>query len=509
MRLIAVFFLFLNVWTMLAQRPNPYQIQPGQPLNPDAFFNTVNQSLYYFYNDYATDKRYDSIINALNYEPSQVPYFSDEVYCQRLEKMNEMTSFKLECNPITLSTIRFFAAQRRGFARVVLGRSALYFDLFKEKLDQHGLPIELRFLAVIESGLRPQVKSRAGALGLWQFMYRTGLMFGLEENTYVDDRMDPEKATEAACRYLKQLFNIYNDWNLALAAYNAGPGNVNKAIKRSGNKTTYWEVRPYLPAETQGYVPNFIAAAYLLTYHAEHNIIPMEAKIHNAHLDTICLRDGVHMNTLSKIANWDQEEIKTLNPIYKTNFIPKSHANRCLTGPFDKIHLIAGLEDSLYRLEKSIYSPVIQVPQAPVGIPLDSVAVDSMGVAIPSNITSQQNLPAYQFIHKVVSRENLQSIAVKYNVSVENILEWNNLRTTNIYVGQKLKIYTNDAPATRPPTNTTPAATTTDKKFYQVRSGDTFMKIAQKHNLTQAQLTKLNPGININRIDVGQKIRVK
>lgn len=508
MRLIAVLMLFLLTSGLHAQRTNPYQSSMGQPLNPDAFFNTVNQSLYYFYNDYANDKRYDSIISALNYESNQVPTFSDEVYCQRLAKINEKTSFKLECNPITLSTIRFFAAQRRGFARVVLGRSALYFDMFKEKLDQHGLPIELRFLAVIESGLRPQVKSRAGALGLWQFMYRTGLMFGLEENTYVDDRMDPEKATEAACRYLKQLYNIYNDWNLALAAYNAGPGNVNKAIKRSGNKTTYWEVRPYLPAETQGYVPNFIAAAYLLTYHAEHNIIPMEAKIHNAHLDTICLRDGVHMNTLSKLASWDLDDIKTLNPIYKTNFIPKSYANRCLTGPFDKIHLIAGLEDSLYKLEKSIYAPVVVPPPPPVGFPIDSALVDSTGAVVPQQIPVQESLPAYQFVHKVASRESLKSIALKYNITIENILEWNNLRTTKIYVGQRLKIYTNEAPSARVPNNP-PPANTVEKKFYTVRSGDTFMKIAQKHNLTQAQLTKLNPGININRIDVGQKIRVK
>ena len=151
------------------------------------------------------------------------------------------------CNDNTLATLKFFVAKRRGFARIVLGRSELYFELFKEKLAEYGLPIELRFLAVIESGLRPQVKSKAGALGLWQFMYKTGLYFGLEENSYVDERMDPDKATDAACRFLKQLYGIYGDCNLALAAYNAGPGNVNKAIIRSGNKKTYWEVRPYLP----------------------------------------------------------------------------------------------------------------------------------------------------------------------------------------------------------------------------------------------------------------------
>ena len=239
------------------QKP-AHLVRPSDSLDPDPFVNTVQQSLNLFYADYANATTYDSIISALNYAPGQIPTFSDSVICARLAHLNELTPFQLDCNSATLSTIKFFAAQRRGFIRIALGRSALYFDLFEEKLTEYGLPLELRFLSVIESGLRPQVKSRAGALGLWQFMYKTGRYFGLEENSYIDERMDPEKATDAACRYLKQLYGIYGDWNLALAAYNAGPGNVNNAIRRSGGKTTYWEVRPYLPSETQGYVPNFI-----------------------------------------------------------------------------------------------------------------------------------------------------------------------------------------------------------------------------------------------------------
>ncbi|MEN9301911.1 MAG: hypothetical protein RL264_340 [Bacteroidota bacterium] len=497
-------FIWLSL-SFFAQRTNPHQPQPGQVPNPEAFINTVEQSLYYFYNDYIDNNNYDSVIKALNYEPNQVPYFSDEVYCQRLAKMNEKTSFHLDCNPISLSTIRFFAAQRRGFAKIVLGRSALYFDMFQEKLTEHGLPIELRFLAVIESGLRPQVKSRAGALGLWQFMYKTGLYMGLEENTYVDDRMDPEKATEAACKYLKQLFNIYNDWNLALAAYNAGPGNVNRAIKRSGNKTTYWEVRPYLPAETQGYVPNFIAAAYLLTYHAEHNIVPMTAKVHNAHLDTLCLRDGLHFMTISKMANWEIEDIKELNPIYKTAFIPKSEKGRCLTGPLEKINLLAGVEDSLYKLEKSLYAPqpIVQ-PTAIQVVPQDTLNVSPEGVVKDSTAKT----PQYEVVHVVKSRENLKSVALKYNVTIDQIMEWNKLRSTGIWVGQKLKVYTNEAPPVVEiaPRQTPPPVT---KKYYSVRSGDTFHKIADRNNVTIAQLQKLNPGININRLTVGQQIRIK
>jgi len=495
-KLLSLLLIF-NVLFFFGQRPS-HLIKPSDSLNPNAFVNTVQQSLNLFYADYAADLSYDSIINALNYEPNQAPTFSDEIYCSRLEKMSLMSPFHMDCNAATLSTIRFFASQRRGFIRVALGRSALYFDMFRDKLAEYGLPIELRFLSVIESGLRPQVKSRAGALGLWQFMYKTGLYFGLEENSYIDDRMDPDKATDAACRYLKQLYGIYGDWNLALAAYNAGPGNVNKAIRRSGDKKTYWEVRPFLPTETQGYVPNFIAAAYLMTFHAEHNIIPMEAKIHNAQLDTMCLKNGAHMNTISQLVNWDLEEIKTLNPVYKSTFIPKTTPARCITGPMEKITLLVSMEDSLYILEKSIYDPVIVAP-LPIEASNDTIQVKET-LPLQDTLINKENLK----YHKVQSGENLKNISLKYNVSIEQLMEWNALRTTNIYIGQKLKLYSLEKVVVAVPVVPKPV-----KKYYEVKSGDSFSRVAQKHNLTQGQLQNLNPGININRITVGQRLRIK
>lgn len=475
---------FLMTSFVNGQKP-AHLVRPSDSLDPDPFVNTVQQSLNLFYADYANATTYDSIISALNYAPGQIPTFSDSVICARLAHLNELTPFQLDCNSATLSTIKFFAAKRRGFIRIALGRSALYFDLFEEKLTEYGLPLELRFLSVIESGLRPQVKSRAGALGLWQFMYKTGRYFGLEENSYIDERMDPEKATDAACRYLKQLYGIYGDWNLALAAYNAGPGNLNNAIRRSGGKTTYWEVRPYLPSETQGYVPNFIAATYMMTYHAEYNIIPMEAKIHNAQLDTMCVKSGVHMQTIAKLIDWELNDIQSLNPVYKTTYIPKMTPARCITGPLDKIGLLVSFEDSLYQLEEATYNPkpVINTPV----------------VTLRTNTPPTSNL----LYHKVKTGENLRQIALRYSVSTEQLMEWNALRTTNIYVGQKLTIYTNQAvvqPLPPPP----PA-----KKYYTVRAGDTFGRIAQRNNLTQAQLQRLNPGIKINRINVGQRIRIK
>lgn len=512
MKWVQLSLLLLLTAFAFAQKP-AHLVRPSDTLDPDPFVNTVQQSLNLFYSEYANSNNYEAIIADLNYAPGQIPTFSDSVICERLSKMNELTPFHLDCNAATLSTIKFFAAQRRGFIRVALGRSALYFDLFEEKLTEYGLPLELRYLSVIESGLRPQVKSRAGALGLWQFMYKTGLYFGLDENSYIDERMDPEKATDAACRYLKQLYGIYGDWNLALAAYNAGPGNVNTAIRRSGGKTTYWEVRPFLPKETQGYVPNFIAAAYMMTYHAEYNIIPMEAKIHNAQLDTMCLKGGVHMQTIAKLTDWELTEIQSLNPVYKTTYIPKMTPARCVTGPLDKIGLLVSFEDSLYLLEEAIYHPkpvVVPPPTTPQDSTLrDTTSRDSTIIITSTTDTLSIRTPGTNNLlyHKVKTGENLRQIALRYNVSIEQLMEWNGLRTTNIYVGQKLSVYSSQtvAPVTPAPTTPPPPA----KKYYTVRSGDTFGKIAQRNNLTQAQLQRLNPGVRVNSISVGQRIRIK
>ena len=472
-------------------------------LSDDQFANVVEQSFAMYYAEYAKkeSESYETVIAKLNYTDGQVVEFSDDVYCERLKEINKMTPFKLECNEATLSTIRFFVKNRRGFARIVLGRSKLYFDMYEAKLAEHGLPIELKYLSVIESGLRPQVKSRAGALGLWQFMYGTGKMFGLKENSYIDERMDPEKATDAACRYLKQLYNIYGDWNLALAAYNAGPGNVNKAIRRSGNKTTYWEVRPFLPKETQGYVPNFIAATYLLTYHAEHNIIPAEAPIHYVELDTMCLKKGIHMATIEKLIDWDVEEIKTLNPIYKTSFIPETNPKQCIYGPIKYIGKLVSLEDSLYTLEESIYNPVKVIPVTPT-LEMDSL---KLVASTTPGATSAGNT----FYHKVQAGETLNNIATRYGTTINKIMQMNGLTNTNIYVGQRLKIESTKGEVA---TTNQPAQTntqTTQVKYYTVQTGDTFGKIAQRHGKSISQLKQLNPGINIERLRLGQKIRVR
>lgn len=494
----------------------------------DAFLRMLEQSTRLYYNDFISEKNTDSIIDALNYEANAIPLFTDEEYCKRLSKLNEISDFGYDCNEISLATIKYFAQNRRSFAKIVLGRSKLYFDMYEEKLAEYGLPLELKYLSVIESGLRPQVKSHAGATGLWQFMYGTGKQYGLVENSFIDERMDPLKATDAACRMLKKLFGIYGDWNLALAAYNAGPGNVNKAIKRSGGKRTFWEIRPYLPRETQGYVPNFIAASYLLTYHAEHNIRPAAAKIHYYHLDTFCLKKSVHMESIEKVIAWKLDDIKSLNPVYKTTYIPATEPKQCITGPLDKIGLLVTSEDSLYAVEDRNFGAAY----------LAQLALQAQQKRNQDQlVTSQPNLPInkpkstvittikYTY-HKVKAGENLSRIAAQYNVTIQNIMEWNNLPNTQITVGALLKIQTLVTTTVESAvSNENPVVITTDtiqkpapvqqrpapvrKKYYTVRSGDGFSRIASNHGLTQNQLEELNPGVNPSRIRPGQRLRIK
>lgn len=531
--------VFLVVFLMTSHVSNAQGYPPVKDsISGAAFVRMVDQSLSLYYNELVSAAgNTDSIVDALAYEPGAVPFFTDDEYCKRLAKMNEVSDFGFDCNNVSLTTIKFFAENRRNFARVVLGRSSIYFDLYEEKLAEYGLPLELKYLSVIESGLRPQVKSRAGALGLWQFMYATGKQYGLTENSYIDERMDPVKSTDAACRYLKKLYDIYDDWNLALAAYNAGPGNVNHAIKRSGGKRSYWEVRPYLPKETQGYVPNFIAAAYLLTYAAEHNIVPAESKIHYYQLDTICLNSGIHMQTIDKLIGWPTEDIQALNPIYKTTYIPPTNPQQCITGPLDKIGLLVSLEDSLYNTEQRLYGG----GRTPVITPSNNNA-DQMVV---SNQTTIKQVPKNQVVttikytyHRVKSGESLGKIAADYSTTIQEIMDWNQLSSTRITVGQMLKIqtkvtttienpeYTEQQQQQNNPVNESDTLQSTQdvqptivkpvpqpapvkKKYYSVRSGDTFSAIASRHGLTVTQLKKLNPGVNMSRISVGQKIRIK
>ncbi|MDE6171854.1 MAG: transglycosylase SLT domain-containing protein, partial [Bacteroides sp.] len=281
--------------------------------------------------------------------------------------------------------------------------------------------LELKYLPIIESALNPSARSRVGASGLWQFMLATGKMYGLESNSLVDERYDPIKSTWAAARYLKDLYDIYRDWNLVIAAYNCGPGTINKAIRRAGGKTDYWEIYNFLPKETRGYVPAFIAANYAMTYYCKHNICPMETSIPNA-TDTVQVTKNLHFEQLVDLCGVNLEELKSLNPQYKKNIIPGESKPQTLRLPLKYISTFIDQQDTIY----SHRADELFKNRRTVGIPTTRRTTTGSG-----NLT----------YHKIRSGETLGSIARRYGVTVKQLQSWNGLRNTNISAGKQLKIY--------------------------------------------------------------------
>lgn len=461
----------------------------------------IDSAIYESFKEYYGKSSADSIIKKLGYAESDVPTFPDSVYKRRIQNIDALTPFQLGWNDDVISVVKYFARKRRTFTALALGRSKLFFPMYEEYLDKYDLPIELKYLSIIESGLRPTIKSRAGAVGLWQFMYRTGKAFGLTENSYIDERRDPYKATDAACRYLKFLYNMYNDWSLALAAYNAGPGNVNKAIRRSGGKTTYWEIRSYLPRETQGYVPGFIAMTYMMKYHAEHNIKPREARVYDYEVDTVCLKAALRFKTLDTLLNVKMEDLEYLNPQYKKNYVPHTHDESwCIVLPNEFIPKFIEMEDSIYKF--------------------DSLVIKQYVESHPEEVSNGRSENTQYYY--VRSGDNLGYIAQKYGVSVRNLMDWNNLRSTRISIGQKLIIYgKKKAPVKKKTTtkssNTSNKTTTSTNykakpgtpPYYSLKSGESLWTVSQKFGIPFDVLQKLNPSINPKKMQPGDRIKLK
>ncbi len=265
-----------------------------------------------------------------DFHPSTVPFYSDSVYFQRIQNLNVGSTFNYQYNEEVREYIYYFSKKMSSFITHALAVKDMYFPLFEQVLDKYNMPIELKYLAIVESALNPNAKSHAGAVGLWQFMPATGKSYGLNYNSLIDDRRDPYEATDAACRFMIDLYNIYNDWNLVLAAYNAGPGNVNKAINRAGGVYDYWTIRPYLPKETGGYVPAFIAVNYLMVYHDAHNINAKPKPDYNYYLyDTVYVNSKVTLGTVADWLNISKDQILLLNPQYLKGIVPATSQVRC------------------------------------------------------------------------------------------------------------------------------------------------------------------------------------
>jgi membrane-bound lytic murein transglycosylase D len=335
----------------------------------------------------------------------------------RLSDLNDRTPFNLAYNSSLEKVINSYLRYRKRYYPALMAKAKYYFPMFEQYLDQYDIPLEMKYLAIVESALRPKIKSRVGATGLWQFMYGTGKQFDLKVSSYVDERQDPVKATIAACKYLRHLYTVFGDWDLALAAYNSGPGNVRKAIKRSGGNKNYWNIRPYLPRETAGYVPAFYATMYLFEYADKHKVYSEVPEFFNFQTDTIQIKRTVTFDQISEKIDVSKEVLTTLNPAYKLAIIPFIKGrNYAVRLPSTKIVEFLEKETAIYAL------------------------------ADLADTQRERPLPKYfemdtRIRYKVRDGDFLGKIANKFGVRISDIKRWNSLKSTRLKIGQRLYIY--------------------------------------------------------------------
>jgi membrane-bound lytic murein transglycosylase D len=409
---------------------------------------------------------------------------STDLLKKRLAKLDAKSPFNVEYTPGLENLIKTFLKKRKASFERLMAISEYYFPMFEEHLAKYDVPLEIKYLAIVESALNPKAKSRVGATGLWQFMYPTGKQFNLEVNSYVDERYDPLKATEAACQYLSSLHTIFGDWSLVLASYNAGPGNVSKAIRRSGGSQNYWNIRKNLPRETANYVPAFLATLYIYEYKKEHGLQPKKAPMTYFETDTIAVKKRITFQQVSELLDIPVSQIEFLNPIYKLNIIPfevdKPHYLRL---PKNKIGLFVSNEDKVYAYvdyQENLKEKPYQT-----------------SIAITNNSASEESV----FYHKIRSGESLGLIANKYKTTITNLRKWNNIKGNTIQAGKTLKIYGATSPVVQ---NTTK---TSDNGYYTVKSGDSLFSIARQFpGVSVDDLKKWND-ISGDAIQPGMKLK--
>ncbi|MCB0466023.1 MAG: LysM peptidoglycan-binding domain-containing protein [Aequorivita sp.] len=428
------------------------------------------------------DDVYNSVANQ-DYESVDYDELPTEVLKQRLKELDARTPFKVEYNPSLESVIKQYLKNRRGTLERLMGLSEYYFPMFEQELDKNNLPLELKYLAVIESALNPRAQSRVGATGLWQFMYPTGKMFGLDVSSYVDERSDPIMATEAACKYLKSLNSSFNDWDLALAAYNSGPGNVSKAIRRSGGKTNYWNLRNFLPRETAGYVPAFLATMYIFEYAKEHGFKKQSTRIPYVATDTIKVKHQITLDEVAKLTNLDKEELEFLNPSYKLGIIPViKDENYMLRLPLTHVGAFVNNEEAIYAFA--------QEEQEEAEKPLPELYEQ------PEKIR-----------YRVKRGDYLGRIAERYGVGVSQIKNWNGMRSNTVKVGQNLIIYPKNS-SRDIAANSTSSKNNSSEKTYTVRNGDSLWSISQKFPGVSVQNIKKWNDISGSNLKPGTKLKI-
>lgn len=438
------------------------------------------------YNNTLFDTIYKSVTE-LTYGAIDYPELQTDTLKKRLKELDARTPFNVSYNPSLERVIKSYLKHRRKPLQKLMAMSAYYFPLFEQELDNQNIPLEIKYLAVVESALKPKAKSRVGATGLWQFMFSTGKIYGLDVSSYVDERSDPIKSTVAASKYLAKLYEIFGDWDLALAAYNSGPGNVTKAIRRSGGYKNYWNIRHNLPRETAGYLPAFLANMYIFEYAEEHDFKQYKPEFVYFETDTIVVKQLITFEQVAKVTGTPIEQLQFLNPSYKLDVIPVVKGeNYTLRLPNDAVGTFVKNEDKIYAYAKD--------------------ELEKREKPLPQLFKANNKIR-----YRVKSGDYLGRVAKIYGVRVSDIKRWNGLRSNNLKIGQRLSIYPRKPviPASKPPiTKTKISPIPGEILIYTVKNGDSLWSISQKFSKVSIQDIKDWNGISGNNLKPGMKLKI-
>ncbi|HNQ12115.1 MAG TPA: transglycosylase SLT domain-containing protein [Bacteroidia bacterium] len=464
-------------------------------------------------------------MSGLTSAPSS-PLFSEQSFDDNMKKI--LTPIPMTYNDEVAGFIELYGYKKRNLTSRVMGLSSLYFPLFEQELDKEGLPIELKYLAIVESALNPIAVSRAGATGIWQFMYQTGKMYGLTINSYIDERRDPYKSTRAACQYFKDMYALYNDWLLVIASYNCGAGNVNKAIARSGGKTNFWEISRYLPRETRGYVPAFIAVTYLMTYHKEHNLYPVMPAYNFFEVDTLAAQHATDLWKISKYTGLPYDVVSYLNPIYKKGKIPNTDDAQIIRLPRSYVQEFIKNEANIYQHNEQENVPTV----ASRSNPSSENVVKTVPIAGTDFEYVYKKVKKYHYVKR---GETLSTIGSKLKCSVSDLKSWNRIRGSIIHPGQKLAYYTVVKNKQEIVKEDTVAKATEEKEtvelsdsktsaqenpinnyklddfyiYHTVQNGDTLYSISKANGVSVEELKVLNNIQDSRQLKIGTKIKIK
>ena len=477
------------------------------------------------YNNLSENIKTINIDQTVDYE------LSTELLKERLAAMDAKSPFNIEYNQGLENIIKSFLKYRKKSFERLMGSSEYYFPMFEEALAKQNVPLEIKYLAIVESALNPKAVSKMGATGLWQFMYQTGKQYGLKIDSYIDERSDPLRASDAAAQYMTNMYKIFGDWDLVLASYNSGAGNVSKAIRRSGGQQNYWNIRKKLPKETQGYVPAFLATMYIYEYHKEHGIIPNRAVVQHFATDTIMIKQQMTFKQVSDLLDIPVAQLQVLNPSYKINVIPfYKNQHHYLRLPQEKIAVFASNETQIYAYVQH----ELDKRERPFEMQKAIVVKDTVNAAVIA-----AKIPEFRY-YKVKKGDNLRSIAAKYNVAVLDIKHWNKLSSSSVVSGKSLKIgrgldasivsidsketlvsadktthnlrsvaaehKSNKEDKTKK-TQLEETRTPNLSEIYVVQKGDNLGLIAKKHNVSVADIQEWNHLSSIN-VQIGARLQV-